>query len=1146
MLLKILCFAVVLFHITSSTKAQSAENIFLDVGYKSTTLKSILKDLQKKSGLIFVYANENVDQYKNVSVKSGKRRLSEILNEAILNTNLRYRQAGRKILFIPVAQKVESEKKPDPAPADTVRRRVSGKVTDADGVPLQGVTVRLKNAGLITTTNKDGEYTIPMDDPADVLVFTHVGVKTQEIGVRGSQPVYVKMVEDTKDLIDVVVVGYAKQSKQSVVGAIATLSAETLEKRGGVSNLASALSGQIPGVVVMETTGEPGRDDPSILIRGQSTWNGAQPLILVDGIERKMNDISVSEIETISVLKDASATAVFGVKGANGVILVTTKRGKSGKAQLTFSGNTAVKTISRIPKKLDAYEAKLWKNAAVENEVSVNEAAWQYYVPYEEVLRSKLPQVEPYTYLYPNVDWYDVMTKDFALNQRVNMNISGGTDFAKYFASVGYLAEGDIINSNYNSERNYDPGYGYQRFNFRANLDFLITKTTTFSTNISGFMGNQKRTAANFGGENDFTSGHIYRAFYELAPDAFPIMYPDGLYGKDPTNQNMHNPVSLIQNGGVLKTNRKHIGANFLLDQKLNFITKGLVFNASVSFDNYSITNGANIQDGSNQGQTLYEYISPAILNAKNYQDSLNAINIFPSQGVVAVNEFDFVIRPWTVTPEHMVNGGLERAIFYQAGFNYNRKFGIHDVTALFLFNRRKNAIGAVFPSYREDWVGRVTYNYSNRYFFEVNGAYNGSEKFSPEYRFGFFPSVALGWMVTEEKFMQSIHWLDRLKIRGSAGKVGSDNGIPRWGYLSSWASGGTSYFNNVDGLPLQPSPYVSYREGVIANEMITWETALKKNIGFELSVLKRLTVTTDLFHDRRENIFLSGNQRNIPAYFGAAPVPVNMGITTNQGYEIEAGYKGGHPSAWYYNVQLSFTKAKDKIIQSEDPLLKPAYQKLAGFQIGQTRTSLSSGYINNWDDLYASAPLSTGMNFRLPGDWDIVDYNADGVINNFDAVPYGFPTRPSKTWSANLSGGYKGLSVMVQFYAVTDISLRSPYITPAAQRWTAVSEDVSDYWTPDNTDAFYKAPRLTTTSPTAQFGIYDGSYMRLKTAEIAYRLPQHWLKWIGVSNTRIYLNGNNLVFWSKLPMDRETGAFDIQNAYPMFKTFNFGIDVSF
>jgi len=366
-------------------------------------------------------------------------------------------------------------------------------------------------------------------------------------------------------------------------------------------------------------------------------------------------------------------------------------------------------------------------------------------------MRSKRPQVEPYTYLYPNVDWKKEMFKDYARSSRVNMNISGGTDFAQYFASVGYIHEGDLLKSHYNTVKNYDPGYSYDRFNFRGNIDFKLTKTTTLSTNLSGYFGTKKSPNATFGGTPGQT-GHIFRGYYELAPDAFPVFYPDGNYGKDPANLNMNNPIAILQEGGVAVANRRSIATDVKLVQKLDFITKGLSVSANLSYDQFILTDGPTINDNGNQGQALYTYINPAILDAKTRQDTLNNYFYYATAGLGGKNDFDWAMVPWTTNAEAVANGSLERSLFYQAAINYGRQFGKHDVSGLFLVNRRENNTGSGFPNFREDWVGRATYAYNSKYFVEFNGAYNGSEKFSKKYRFGFFPSMALGWMLSKEE----------------------------------------------------------------------------------------------------------------------------------------------------------------------------------------------------------------------------------------------------------------------------------------------------------------------------------------------------------------------------------------------------------
>lgn len=1041
------------------------------------------------------------------------------------------------------------------------RITISGKVTDQEGKPIPEVSITTKGAKGGTETNLQGSYSFTLQDINNTLVFSHIGYIKQEIQLKGRSEIDVVMTPKDSSLENVVVVGYGTQKQESVLGSIAHISGESLKNTGGLTNLSSALQGQIPGVTIIPTSGEPGRDIPQILIRGESTWNGSQPLILVDGVQRQMNDINVNDISNISVLKDASATAVFGVKGANGVILITTKRGTIGKPKVSFSASQLVKSASKLPTLLDAYAAETWKDVAIAHEVSANPAAWPNYVPEQIVDYTKKPQTAPYSYLYPNVDWPSLMLKKFAPSQQFNMTVSGGSNFVKYFTSLGYDHDGDQFKSHYNQQRGYDPGFTYDRFNFRSNLDFNLTKSTIFTANVNGYAGIQKAPGGTFAqvgqaGNAGTNYGAIWSGLYSLPPDAFPAQYPDGVFGIDMSTLSMSNPLAILQNSGTVVTNRRHIGTDFKLSQNLDFITKGLSFSASLSWDNYVNSLGPSILDGNNRGQSLLEQINPSILKAKNQQDSLNAITWASDQGHLGINQFDYVPQPWTISQEAVDNSSLERDLYYQAGFNYGRSFNMHNITGLLVFDRRQSALGAVFPHYQEDWAGRITYNYAERYFVEFNGAYDGSENFAPKYRFGFFPSVAAGWMISNEKFMQQFAWLDKLKLRASVGSVGSDQGIPRWGYVSSWTTTGTgSEFTGASGFMNGfygvQSPYLTYEEGVIGNPDIRWETALKKNLGVEFSVLKnRISFVGDVFDDRRSNIFMSALQRNIPVTFGALPVPANLGETDTKGYELtlaihNLGINSQSARGFGYNVSLSITGAKDKILKYEDPEALPAYQKLAGFQIGQTVTTVNDGSLNTWDDVYASVAGISNMTQRLPGDWNQVDYNGDGKIDANDAIPYGHTTRPQNTYSATFGVNYKNLSLMVQFYAVSGVTLNVPSFLPAIARYTAVSSSLSDYWTPENPNAFYKAPRLTTSSATGQFGYYDGSYVRLQTAALTYSFTGEWVKRLGVSDARLSLSGNNLAFWSKLPVDTQVN-FSVGDSYPNYKQYDLNLEFSF
>jgi len=1014
-------------------------------------------------------------------------------------------------------------------PAMSQVREVTGTVLDEEGQPMIGVTVLIQGTTEGSVTDLEGYFSLQASND-DRLQVSYVGCQTQYLDVADRTQFDIVMVTTVTSLDEVVVIGYGKLEKASVVGAISQVKGEELLKTGGVSNLTNAITGLLPGVVTIQNTGEPGDDEATIFIRGQTTWNGAQPLILVDGVERDMTDIDPTEVASLSVLKDASATAVFGVKGANGVILVTTKRGATGKPKLTFSGNATLKTLSRLPTYLGSYDALRLKNMAIEGEINIEETSWSRYTP-EEIMLHYRDQDMPE--LFPDVTWHDHMIEDYAMSYRFNTNVSGGTDFVKYFGSLAYQYEGDVLGTR-DYGQGYDPGYDYFRYNFRSNLDFNLTKTTLFSVDLSGYYGSKKEPRTG--------SSLYWRGVYTMPPDLFPVRYEDGYFGQTTRYERYANPVATINMFGYDKENSTQLSTDFKLNQKLDFVTKGLSFNARLSYDNVYESEGTNVFDIG----TRYKYIVPEImLNAQNAADSAKAVEWdYPDAFGVEKHGFNYVDRPYEVEEEDAQNN-VFRNLFYQVSLNYSRKFKRHSVTGLALMNREERARGANFPSYREDWVGRVTYNFDQRYFIEANGAYNGSEKFGPEYRFGFFPSVAVGWLVSNENFFAGISkTFNKLKFRYSDGLVGSDAGIERWLYVGGWDRTNDRY---VFGYPSQHRGDYGFREGVIPNPDIHWEVAHKRNIGVETSFLNYMfSLDFDYFWENRDDIFMSSEQRNIPIWFGAPPVAGNIGKTKSHGYEVELRFKRQTGFGMMYWTNASYGYVKDEVEYKEDPELKPAYQKDAGFQVGQTHSQLTGGFMNNWDDIYTSTQGENNT-YLQPGDFYIVDFNADGIINSFDDAPYAFPNnRPQSNY--NLSAGleWKGISVMIQFYGVHNVS-RSMSMNPFSGGMTSAQPfHMEDSWTPETAEtATYPRLRYQNSSPKGFYNIKNASYIRFKTAELAYNMKFDFMRRMGISKMRIFANGNNLYLWTKMLEDREGGSYSNRN-YPMVKRFNFGADLVF
>ncbi|MES2775677.1 MAG: SusC/RagA family TonB-linked outer membrane protein [Bacteroidota bacterium] len=1001
-------------------------------------------------------------------------------------------------------------------------KTIKGRVTTEKGDPISGASIVVKGSSIGTSTNEAGVFTISAAKGA-TLTFSSVGYLSKDIVVGNSDQVNMQLTSTADVSGEVIVVGYGRQKKESVVGAISQTSGKVLQRAGGVSNIGAALTGNVPGVITVQGTGLPGGEDPTIYIRGQGTWNFSAPLVLVDGIERPMNGVDIGSVESISVLKDASATAVFGVKGANGVILITTKRGVEGKANINATVNSTLKIASRLPEKYDAYEALGIRNLAIERELAISPASWADYTPLTIREKYRYPANAQEAQQYPNVDWQSESLKKVAMAQNANVNISGGSGFVRYFTSVDYLHEGDIMKVRDNG-KGYNPGFFYDRLNIRANLDMKITPTTTLTANISGLQGDKQDSWSGF-------EYSWYQSIYNLAPDLFSPQYADGSWGYyplDPVSTN--NSAQILANSGIRHTKTTQFTTDFVLNQDLGKLVKNLSFRGSYSLDNTFVSQGGQFDDGS----AIVKYI---------YQDGRVQF-----RNTTGANQFDYVVPQWSTRSDAFQNGSTYRRRVYQMQLNHFAKIGQHNITAMGMFMRNESARGSAFPEYREDWVFRTTYNYASRYFAEFNGAYNGSQKFGPNYRFEFFPSAAAGWTVTNEKFMKNINWLTQLKLRGSYGLVGNDASNGNYLYATQWSYGGQTRMgdNNAN------SPYVWYRESSIGNPEIHWETASKINLGLDFSIKRGLLEgSIEVFKDNRKNILIAGGSRAVPVYFGGTPPAANLGKTVVKGYEIELKLNknmGKNMRLW---GNVAMTHAEDKVLDADDPQLLDAYLKQAGFQIGQTRTHVRSGYYNTWDDVYGSTPVDQNDNNKMPGHFNLIDYNGDGVINSFDAVPFAYPSRPQNTYNATFGVDFKRLSFMVQFYAVNNVT-RELTQTNFNAKLNAVFKQ-GDYWTKDNTDAESYLPRWKSLSYGNFFGDfyrYDGSYVRLKTAEISYTLNPTWLKRAGVQSMRAYVNGNNLVIWSKMPDDREdnigSSNYSGQGAYPTVRRINFGFNLSF
>ena len=1055
------------------------------------------------------------------------------------------------------------------------QNQVTVTVLDETGAPAiqAGVMVISTKTGGVTDLN--GRATVQAR-VGDALEITYFGYETQTVTVPQSRAITVTLVPSSTTLEETVIVGYGTQKKESVVASIAQVNNETLRRSGNTTDLTQALVGQMPGLVTLTSSGEPGGiltgdSSTSMYIRGRNTWNGGGPLILVDGVERNMNNVDVNEVERISVLKDASATAVFGVKGANGVILITTKRGSEGKTRLSFNYTLTGKMLAKQPEKMNSYDALMAKNDVIEREGILTPTSWDAYIPYRVVERFKTqgptaldqqmyPGVnwanEPLTFreIYPDVEWVDELYDKFALNShRVSANIQGGSKKIKYFGSLAYMHEGDMFRD-YDNGKPYDPNYDFDRMNFRSNVDFDLTKTTRLKFDLAGFFS-RKNTNWNNEGSTGRADQWMYSAAYFLAPDMFLPMYSDGRWGaySDGANSST-NPLAAVYNLGLRQTRQTQINASFGIEQDLAFITKGLKASFQINYDN-TIRSEGGVYDINNsiRASEARTNVAYRFVNFKNYYPGA-PLSDYEQLLPVPEDEYDWAYQVVSRRYETILAANwssyipVMRRTMYQAQLNYAREFGKHNVTAMAVFKREQYAQGSMFPNYREDWVGRVTYDYANRYLVELNGAYNGSEKFGPGYRFDFFPSVALGWYLSNEPWFK-VDWLNKVKFRYSLGRVGDDNGGGRWAYVTSYAYGGRARLvENTNNY----SPYYFYRESTIGNPDLHWETATKQNFGVELSAWKDLiTLSFDYFTEKRRDIILIGGNRSIPAFFGATAPAANLGKVNSRGFELELGVNKQIGKDLLLWGKVTANHNQNKILFRDDPQLQFDYLKNQGYPIGQQRTQLRAGMYTNWDEIYASVPQESNDGQKLPGYFNIVDFNADGIIKSSeDTPPVGYSEVPQNTGSLALGADWKGWSFMIQFYAVNNAN-RSINWNNYSGDYDVVYDNVRDYWSKENPTGTAFLPRWRSSGEfIGDFYYYDASYVRLQTVELGYTFKNvGLLKKIHCDRLRLFVNGNDLFFWSDLPDARETtysGGSATNGAYPTLKRVNFGIDLSF
>ena len=1023
---------------------------------------------------------------------------------------------------------------------------IKGQIVDAkSNEPLIGVNITVEGTSNGTISDVDGHFTLTAT-PDAVLKISYIGYREILLKVADlKKDAIISLEEDSKQLEEVVVVGYGVQKKVTSVGSITQTGGNELMKGGSVNSVSEALQGKLNGVVAINSSGMPGDNEVKMYIRGKSTWDNTDPLVLVDGIERNMNDVDMNEIESISVLKDASATAVYGVRGGNGVILITTKRGTDTAPVINFSANYTFKSPTTSMKLADHVTAMQAYNMAM-----ANDASWDKLIPQSTIDAWSRAYAEgnygAYNDVFPYVNWWDeLITGGFT--QNYNINIRGGTDYMKYFASAGYQGDGDIYDLKKNDD--FDPRHTYKRYNWRSNFDFNFTKSTKLSINIAGSMGYRNKSIDN---DSPFN-----RILTESTSD-HPIMYSDGNWGDDEEK----NPVANMNLGGakLRKTFQGWYDAS--LEQKLDFITKGLKVAAKVSYSSSSTTNTDVYRGGGSADQALksivryhrvYDYANPVV--------NTDGTITYPMIEDKRLPTSESVPLPPGVT---MWDGldAYTRRFYYEFSVAYNRSFNDHNVSALALVNRKiyderyteNNTQYMRFPNYNEDWVGRVTYNWKERYLTEMNISYTGSEKFSRGERFGLFPSFSLGWRLSEEPFIKKSigKVLTNAKFRYSWGKVGSDAGAKRWNYIQQFTSDGNiTLGTDASGQIWGPL----YHEGDVANLNSTWEKSTKQNLGIEIGLWNKLDITLDLFDEKRKDILMEPQTTSFIT--GAKFNALNIGSTKNHGFELELHYNDKIGSDFRYHVGFTLASSENRVVFRDDPVNGPNHLKEAGKPIGHQNRYLAVGNYETIDDVFNNAQTgsinSVAPGQVVPGDFIYIDFDSNGILNGQDKVAVDELNYPLHTYGLNLGFDWKGLSFSAMFYAPTGVYklVNSVYSASFKSGKINAQPDVMNAWTPETANTSgVRAPALHLTNDGAFNGTestyryQNFSYLRLKTMELGYNLPKKWLKTVGLKSLQVYVTGNNLLTW--WGGDDRIDPEGEQAKYPILRSFTSGVRVSF
>lgn len=998
---------------------------------------------------------------------------------------------------------------------------VSGVVKDDTGEPVIGAGVLVKGTTLGTITDIDGHFSFRADDLNGVLVVSFVGMETQEIPMKGKGTFDIVLKSSNTLLEEVQVVAYGAQKKVTLTGSISSVNTDELLKVPTAS-IGNMLSGVLSGVSSIQSSGQPGGDDPDVFIRGISTLNtmNAKPLYLVDGVERSFFQIDPNEVENITILKDASSTAVFGVRGANGVIIVTTKRGKEGKAKINASFSYGIQTPTRMPEFVNSYDY-----ATFLNEAYTNDGKDPKFTPGAvEAFRTHSNPI-----IYPDTDWMELLFKSSAPQTQGNVNISGGTERVRYFISMGMLDQKGFFK---NHDTRYDANFNFNRYNYRANLDIDFTKTTLVAINMGGRV--EKR---NFPRSGDDIN-QLFRRIYWATPFSGPGIV-DGKWIK---GNSQYLPVGLsdglgnIYGRGYGSKTTNVVNLDLALTQKLDFVTKGLQFKIKVAY---------------NSG---YDHTKERATSIESYQPWYRKdVTWMEHPAGSDPNEVVYIQDGEAGLISYAESFGKSRDWYAEASFDWKRDFGLHHLSALALYNQSKTYYpDSDYPGIPRGYVGlvgRVTYDYDNKYLIEGNVGYNGSENFAPGNRYGFFPAVSGGWVLTQEEFLKDNPVVNFLKIRASYGIVGNDRYHPYGtGFMDRFLYLPNSYFIGSGyqfgtGTSWSPGAY----EKSFGNSGLSWEKSAKQNYGIDFSLFnQKLSGSIDYFYEKRTDILAKASTDPI---IHAMSLPVlNLGIVSNKG--VELNLKWNHKiNSFRYWTNLNVSYAKNKIVYQDEVPSEYTYTLKTGHPVGQPFGLKVRGfYYEGMEDVADHSYV------LKEGDVVYEDLNHDGKIDDNDKTAIGYPSYPLLNVGLTLGFEYKGFDFSMLWVGATKTSrvLEETFRKPLGETYdrSLMSHQFTDRWTPE-TAATAKLPRATIDGVKnnyrdSELWVKDASYLRLKNIEIGYNFRLPFMPKIGMEKMRVFMTGYNLLTFDKLKISDPESMSSGVPQYPVMRVINFGLNVSF